>query len=83
MGNPYLIVGLAGSGVATVDYTVFGHPGIGPLYTFSRLEFVFSSTDAVPEPATVMLLGGGLLAVMRRVRGRISDRRRAQSTLPA
>ena len=79
----YLIVELAGAGIATVDYTVFEHPGIGPLYTFSRLEFAFSSTDPVPEPATVLLLGGGLLAVMRRVRGRIHDRRHVHSSVAA
>jgi hypothetical protein len=79
-GEPFFRADLVGKGTATAHYRLFhGDPGAGPLYTFERLHFDFDSSAPVPEPASLTLLGGGLLVIARR---RCQTRRRKETARP-
>jgi hypothetical protein len=64
-GQPLFDVALAGSGEARLQLAVDGG-----LYSFSSLEYSFQSTDPVPEPGTLLLVGGGAAFLMRNRRAR-------------
>ena len=56
----YTFAGLGGGEPNVFLYTVAGHPGSW------EGSFVTDSVPAVPEPSTILLLGGGLIAVLLR-----------------
>jgi hypothetical protein len=58
-GAPFFTVDVVGSGRMFVSPTV-GYPG-----RFTQ-TFLFDAPAAVPEPATILLLGTGLLALLRK-----------------
>jgi hypothetical protein len=64
-------VALAGRGTATVSF--FANPSV-PVWEFSQMRYEF---EPVPEPATVVLAGGGLAAMLWGARAR---RRRSSSS---
>lgn len=61
---------LIGSGTATIDLIV-GILNEKPIYTFQKVTYNFE----VPEPASILLLGGGLAALGARLRHRGRRRR--------
>lgn len=70
--NPILFtVQLVGSGIATIHLDSFGLNGFGqPIFGFSSATFQF---EEVPEPASIMLLGGGLALLTAKLRRRRSS----------
>jgi hypothetical protein len=56
---------LTGRGIVTASFTGTPNPTGGPLFSFRDIRFDFSSAGAVPEPATLWLLGTGLGAALR------------------
>ena len=62
---------LFGNGTVTASFgaspTV---PGETPLFFFDSVRYDFSAAEPVPEPATLVLLGSGLAAVLGRHRAR-------------
>jgi|SRR5579872_3065437 len=58
----------SGSGTANFTFSAFEPVTLGP-FTFPGASVTIIDPPSVPEPATILLLGGGLaLTVMRRVR---------------
>jgi PEP-CTERM motif-containing protein len=54
---------LTGRGVVSAAFqSTPTQPGDPPLFSFKDVRFDFSSADAVPEPATLLLFGTGLAA---------------------
>jgi len=71
-------VDLVGSGTATFTLLFSGLGSNGtPIFTFQSIKYNFE----VPEPASVLLLGGGLAALAARLRRR--SRRRVEDKLRA
>lgn len=64
-------VALAGRGTATVSF--LANPS-APVWEFSQMRYEF---EPIPEPATLVLVGGGLTATLLRARTR---RRRSSSS---
>jgi PEP-CTERM motif-containing protein len=65
---------LTGSGLVTAAFEAT--PNVGtPLFTFDSVRYEFASDAAVPEPATMLLIGSGLAAagVRKRLRKRQED----------
>ena len=62
---------LTGSGIATLSLRPFipFDPG-AQFWATERLEFAFADSTAVPEPATLTLLGSGLAAAVASARRR-------------
>jgi hypothetical protein len=62
---------LTGSGIATLSLRPFLPPDSGAqVWQTERLEFAFADLTAVPEPATLTLLGSGLAAAVASARRR-------------
>jgi PEP-CTERM motif len=60
---------VAGSGRATTRFIITDEPGLGLVYTTQGITCGFDpSPAAVPEPASLLLVGGGLAAVWARRR---------------
>jgi hypothetical protein len=55
---------ISGSGLASIQYLRLNVAGDAPASV--RLDSVFANAAAVPEPGTLVLLGGGLLLALRR-----------------
>jgi hypothetical protein len=54
---------LRGSGTATVFFTPDAFPpGEAPTWTATRVQYDFTDPAPVPEPATLLMVGGGLAA---------------------
>jgi hypothetical protein len=64
-------VPLSGSGIATAFFVASpSAPGVAPGWQLSQFTYNFDS-EPVPEPTTMLLVGGGLVALMgRRLRSR-------------
>jgi hypothetical protein len=70
---PIFSTAFSGQGFATLVFnSYFGGPSFGQLYDFQSVTFNFSpaAPAAVPEPATLILFGTGLVAVAARYRRR-------------
>lgn len=65
-------VSLMGSGIARATYGVFNDPFHGELYTLHTLQFDFRdpASAPVPEPGSLLLLGGGIASLLLRRRAR-------------
>lgn len=60
IGPVVFSVSLIGSGTASIDLTFSGLTGNGtPIFTFQKVTYNFE----VPEPTSILLLGGGLAAL--------------------
>ena len=60
---PLFEVDLVGAGAATMRLGL--DSGLG-LYRFEGLEYVFESSEPIPEPATLLLVGSGVAGLMAR-----------------
>jgi hypothetical protein len=60
-------VPLRGKGVATL--TLHANPSF-PVWEFSQLRYTFQAPAPVPEPATLVLVGSGLVGTLLRFRKR-------------
>ncbi len=71
--NPVLFtVSLVGSGTATVDLTFSGFDNLGrPIFFFHQATFQFE--EPVPEPASILLFGGGLALLTAKLKRRFSS----------
>ena len=52
---------IVGRGTATIE--LIPHPAGDPFWEFSRVRYEFSDAQPVPEPATLLLFGTGMLAL--------------------
>ena len=68
-GTPLFSASIHGSGTARVFFGVETSGGSGPRLVLNGLDYVFD-TQPVPEPATLLLFGAGLGAVLTRFRRR-------------
>jgi hypothetical protein len=66
---------LTGAGTATLSlrpYPTF--PGFQPSWVVDRIQYEFSGPGPVPEPATLVLVGGGLAGMIAARRRRLAGR---------
>jgi hypothetical protein len=63
-GEPVPEIPLFGRGRATIELRA-DQSGF-PAWEFQRASYVFGSTAPVPEPATILLVGGGMIAAVGR-----------------
>lgn len=70
-GPPFSIVSLVGGGTATIELIAGVTPSGVRIFTFRTITYNFE----VPEPASILLLGGGLAALGARLRHRYRSRR--------
>ena len=70
--NPTIFtVELVGSGIATLELTFSGLDQFGtPIFFFKKATFQF---EEVPEPASILLFGGGLALLTAKLRRRFSS----------
>ena len=55
-------------GSATLQVTTPGGPNDGPYWNIDDLSYEKAKSSTVPEPSSILLLGAGLAAVVRRVK---------------
>ena len=72
VSNPTLFtVQLVGSGIANIELTFFTLSSNGqPIFQFNKATFQFQE---VPEPASILLFGGGLALLTAKLRRRLSS----------
>ena len=72
-GPQIFTVQLVGSGTATLDLTFFRLSSNGqPIFQFRQATFQF---EEVPEPASILLFGGGLALLTAKLRRRFSSQK--------
>ena len=68
---PIFSVQLVGSGTATLELNFSGFDRFGnPIFTFQKATFQF---EEIPEPASILLFGGGLALLTAKLRRRFSS----------
>jgi hypothetical protein len=68
----FSVSGLTGAGTAVIELTFLTtHQGL-PIYNFKSITYNFE----VPEPTSILLLGGGLIGLATKLRRHISFKRR-------
>ena len=70
-GPTLFTVQLVGSGTGTLDLTFFRLSNGQPIFQFKTATFQF---EEVPEPASILLFGGGLAVLTAKLRRRLSSR---------
>ena len=65
--NPIRLA-IAGSGRSTSHFNVREEPGRGTVYFTQRITYDFGPPAVVPEPGSLLLVGGGLAALWARRR---------------
>lgn len=71
-GPTLFTVQLVGSGIANIELTFFTLSSNGqPIFQFNKATFQFQE---VPEPASILLFGGGLALLTAKLRRRLSSR---------
>ena len=72
---PTFSVDLIGSGTAILNLHFIGMLGGHPTFQFDTVTYTFETPEPTPEPMSILLLGGGLLGLAAKLRGRHRRRR--------
>jgi hypothetical protein len=72
----FSVTGLTGAGTATINLTFLTTIQGVPIYNFRSITYNF---EEVPEPASVLLLGGGLIGLATKLGHHVRVKRRQES----